>query len=113
MTAGLLTQPRHRKGEFVGNREELQIKRLKAQVTELELVIATQTKLIEIFRSIPGYEGVTLKDDGTSGVSRRIKKKSGIVAKKRSTREPGDFSASAEGQHANDKIVEEPSPSPV
>ena len=97
----------------MGKHEEAQIKRLKAQVTELELVIATQTKLIEIFRSIPGYEGVTLKDESASGVSRRIKKKSGIVAKKRSTREPGDFSASAEGQHTNGKIVEEPSPSPA
>jgi len=97
----------------VGKREEAQIKSLKAQVTELELVIATQTKLIEIFRSIPGYEGVTLKDDGTSGVSRRIKKKSGVVAKKRSTREPEESGKCFEGQHTNGKVVEEQSFKPA
>jgi hypothetical protein len=113
MTAGLLTQPRHRKGEFVGKQEEAQIKRLKAQVTELELVIATQTKLIEIFRSIPGYEGVTLKDESASGVSLRTKKKGGIVAKGRPKREPGNPGERAEGQHTNGKVVEEQSPSPA
>src|ERR1700733_5231268 len=54
MTAGLLTQPRFRKGEFVGKNEQQEIKKLNAKIRELELTVATQQKLIEIFKSIPG-----------------------------------------------------------
>jgi hypothetical protein len=106
MTAGLLTQPRFRKGEFVGKNEEQEIKKLNAKVKELELTVASQQKLIEIFKSIPGYEGA-ITDDASRGVSKRSKNRGGAVAKISPKGKPKDCGQSAGGNHANGQIVEE------
>ena len=51
MTAGLLTQPRYRKNSYLPSDETA---KLKKKIQELELILSTQQKLIEILKSLPG-----------------------------------------------------------
>jgi hypothetical protein len=106
MTAGLLTQPRFRKGEFMGKNEQQEIKKLEAKVRELELTVATQQKLIEVFKSIPGYQGA-ITDDETRRVSSGRKKRSGLVVKDSAKRKSEEASRSTWSKHANGQSVEE------
>lgn len=50
MTAGLLTQPRFRKSSFLASGD---VSKLKKQVSDLELKVSAQQKLIEILKSLP------------------------------------------------------------
>jgi hypothetical protein len=106
MTAGLLTQPRFRKGEFMGKNEQQEIKKLEAKVKDLELTVATQQKLIEVFKSIPGYQGA-ITDDETRRVSTGRKKQNRLVVKDSAKRKSEEASRSSWSKHANGQVVEE------
>lgn len=106
MTAGLLTQPRFRKGEFMGKNEQQEIKKLEAKVKDLELMVATQQKLIEVFKSIPGYQGA-ITDDETTRVSTGRKKGNGLVVKDSAKRKSGEALRNTGSHHANSQSMEE------
>lgn len=71
MTAGLLTQPRYRKNSFLPSDETA---KLGKKIEELELILSTQQKLIEILKSVPGQRNkqaeVTLNDGKPTRKSR-------------------------------------------
>jgi hypothetical protein len=108
MTVGLLTQPRSRKGDLVAKSEQLEIKQLKARVLELEKVNATQVQLIGILKSMPGCQGVTLKDGAKAkGVLKRGQKKSGVKPGESPKGQPEAYSKLAESKHQNASELEE------
>lgn len=76
MTVGLLTQPRCKVTDLI-NSDQQEIKQLKAKILELEKIISTQTKLVEILKSMPGCQGVTLKDE-KAAIPRGVQKKGRI-----------------------------------
>jgi hypothetical protein len=57
-----------------------EVKKLRAKVLELEKVVSTQLKLIEILRTMPGCQEVKLKD-GQKGVRKRTQGRGGLVVK--------------------------------
>jgi hypothetical protein len=108
MTVGLLTQPRSRKGDLMAKSEQLEIKQLKAKVLELEKVTATQVQLIEILKSMPGCQGVTLKDAAkTKRVPERGQKKSGVKLSESSKGEPEASGKLTESKYTHSKELEE------
>ena len=108
MTVGLLTQPRSRKGDLMAKSEQLEIKQLKAKVLELEKVNATQVQLIGILKSMPGCQGVTLKDGAKAkGVLKRGQKKSGVKLSESPQGEPEINGKLTSSKHTNVKDVEE------
>ena len=106
MMVGLLHQPRLRGNEHMENQEQQELKKLRARVKELELIVSTKTKLIEILKSMPGCQGVSVKDEKPR-VSTRGKKVSGAHAIKCSTREPNNNSKDVGGDKSNPEGVEE------
>jgi hypothetical protein len=106
MTVGLLTQPRYRKSDPQNN-EQHEIKRLKAQILELEKVTATQVQLIEILKSVPGHQGVTRKDAKPKTVPKRDKTKSGEQLNNGAQRESEVCGKRVEGDHPNPEKLEE------
>jgi hypothetical protein len=108
MTVGLLTQPRSRKTDLVVKTEQQEIKQLKAKVLELEKVNATQVQLIGILKSMPGCQGVTLKDASkTKRVLKRGEKKSGIKSAEGPEGEPEINGRVIERNDSNVKDLEE------
>ena len=106
MTVGLLTQPRYRKNDPQNN-EQLEIKQLKAKILELEKVNKVQMQLIEILKSMPGCQGVTLKDGKTKKVPLRGEKKGGEKLNCSTSGEPaGDFN-DIESNHPHAEDLEE------
>ena len=95
MTAGVLSQPRFRKADVMGKGDD-EVKKLRARVLELEKVVSTQLKLIEILRSMPGCQEVTLKD-GKKGIRKRAQGRSGPVVKDSAEGQPADRSAESKG----------------
>jgi hypothetical protein len=90
----------------MGKNEQQEIKRLEARVKELELTVNTQQKLIEVFKSIPGYQGAITDDEG---ISKSRKKRNGSVVKDSPKGKSEGRSRSVGGNHANGQIVEEKS----
>jgi hypothetical protein len=89
--------------------EQQQIKQLRAKIRELELMVTSQQKLIEIMKSMPGVREVKLEDEDTkskSRVHRRTEKRSGSVAETSSTREPEVSSEDLGRNDENPKIME-------
>ena len=109
MTAGLLTQPRYRKADYMGKSEQQQIKQLRAKVRDLEQMVSSQQKVIEIMKSMPGIGEVNL-DDGDkkskSRVHRRVQKQDRSVSERGSTREPGENSQDLGCNDKDAKVVE-------
>lgn len=105
MTAGLLTQPRYRKSSYLASNE---VTRLRAQVRELEAKVSAQQKLIEVLKSLPGYQGeVTNARTAKPGVQRRGKGSRGTkledCAKGQSTNDVPEFKC----DNQNIKVMEE------
>lgn len=74
----------------MGQSEQEQIKKLRAKVRELEVMVSTQQKLVEIMKTMPGCQGVKLEDGDKKSKPRVLKSaqnKSGPVAQGGSTRE--------------------------
>lgn len=90
----------------MSKKEQQEIKQLRAKVRELELIVSTKTKLIEILKSMPGCQGVTLKDEKAKRVPARGKKGGGPVAHDGSTRESGDNRKRPEGHDKDSKELE-------
>ena len=75
----------------MGKSEQEQIKQLRAKVRELETIVTSQQKVIEIMKSMPGIREVKLADGdkkSKSRVRRRVQKQDGSVSDERSTGEP-------------------------
>jgi hypothetical protein len=94
------------RGDMMGKHDEKEIKQLRAKVRELELLTSTQTKLIEILKSMPGCQGVKLKDEKTKRVPARAQKRGGDMAEDGSKRESGDIGKNAGGHNENSSSVE-------
>ena len=95
----------------MGKREDQEIKQLRAKVRDLELMITTQNKLIEILKSMPGCQGVKIKDDDSkTGVSGRNQKKSGSVVKNGAKGQPEERGKPSLAHHTNNEVVEKQSP---
>lgn len=107
MTAGLLTQPRYRKGAFLAGAE---VTELRSKVRELEDKVIAQQKLIEILKSLPGHHGkVDLNNARATNarVPSRGKKPRGpgvIDGAAGKSKDPVSVSTS---NNANDKVMEE------
>jgi uncharacterized coiled-coil protein SlyX len=88
--------------------ERQEMNKLRARVRELELVVATQTKLIEIFKSMPNQAAeVKRKDDAkTQGVSKRNQARGGSVAKNGAKREPENSGKHSLRDNTNGEVVE-------
>ena len=80
-----------------------EVKKLRARVLELEKVVSTQLKLIEILRTMPGCQEVKLKD-GQKGVRKRAKGRGGLVVKDGATGQSADRSIEPQG---HDKDIED------
>ena len=93
----------------MGKREEQELKQLRAKVRELELMVKSQQKVIEIMKSMPGVGKVRPKDGDTKSKSRLH---GGVQDRNRSssafgsTREPNADSSGAECDNENLKVVE-------
>jgi hypothetical protein len=88
--------------------EQLEIKQLKAKVLELEKVNATQVQLIGILKSMPGCQGVTLKDGAKAKRVRELgQKKSGKKLSEGPQGEPGINGKLTESNHPHVKELEE------
>jgi hypothetical protein len=114
LTAGLLTQPRFRKGEFVGQSEREEINMLRAKVRELYKTVEAQNKLIEIFKSMPDLNKTTvmeIKEDATlasAGKTRRSKKDRNLAQQSRNPKgQPEDDCKSIGRNSKNGTVVEE------
>jgi hypothetical protein len=64
----------------MGKAEQQEIRKLRARVLELEKMVATQIKLIEILKSMPGCREVRLKDE-TKTVRKTAQRKGGVLVK--------------------------------
>ncbi len=106
MTVGLLNQPRFRKGVAYTN-EQLEKKQLGAKIIELEKVVATQSQLIEILKSMPGCGGVTTKDGNKKRVSAGAQKKDWPKSDQSPARQPKIIESLTSSKHANASVVEE------
>jgi len=90
----------------MGKNEQQEIKKLEAKVKDLELTVATQQKLIEVFKSIPGYQGA-ITDDETRRVSTGRKKQNRLVVKDSAKRKSEEAGRNTWNKHANGQSVEE------
>jgi hypothetical protein len=95
----------------VGKNEKEEIKKLEAKVRELELTVSTQTKLIEIFKSIPGYERAITDDATKKGISKYNKKRDRAMAHNSAKGKSENNGTVVGDKHAHSKRVEEKSPS--
>jgi hypothetical protein len=108
MTAGLLTQPRYRKGAFLAG---VEVTELRAKVRELEAKVSAQQKLIEILKSLPGHHGkVDLNNAKAtkSGGPRGGKKPRGPRVIESAERKSKDDIAVSSSDDPNVKVMEEP-----
>jgi len=105
MTAGLLTQPRYRKGAFLAGSE---VTELRAKVRELEDKVSAQQKLIEVLKSLPGRQGKVEINNAraTKGVPRGGKKPRGSGATEGAARESKDDVSVLAGHGPNTEVVE-------
>lgn len=91
MSAGLLTQPRMRKGQMMKTNEE-KIKLLEREIKKLKKVVETQRQFIDVLKTLPGNKGVKLKPEKRgkkkNGVSKRAQGEGGSVVTDSATREP-------------------------
>jgi hypothetical protein len=90
------------RGDLVGKTDEKELKQLRAKVRELELLTSTQTKLIEILKSMPGCQGVTLKDEKPKRISARAQTSGGAFSEDGSK---GEHRASRKPSRGHDESV--------
>jgi hypothetical protein len=102
MAAGLLWQPRKR-GLKLLSVDQMEIKRLHAKVVELEQMVRTQQKLIEVIKSMPGRSDI---DEGKHKREKSFKDPSRGVVEKRTKGESEAGSQSVGPKHAHDEILE-------
>lgn len=108
MTAGLLTQPRYRKGAYLASNE---VSELRAKVRDLELKVVTQQKLIEILKSLPGRD-INIEAENIHAsprkarVSRGAQKACGSEAPDGTARKPKDDGRVSEADATDDAQLE-------
>jgi hypothetical protein len=110
MTAGLLTQPRYRNNSFLPSDETA---KLGKKIEELELILSTQQKLIEILKSLPGQKRnqakVTVNDGKPTRKSRMpggTKNSRGTELDTSSSRKSEDIVAASGRDAANTERLE-------
>lgn len=92
----------------MGKTEREQIKQLRAKVRDLEQMVSSQQKVIEIMKSMPGVREVKLDDGDTKSKSRvrgPVQKRGRPVAKDGPTREPGKDGEDLGGDDEDPKIL--------
>jgi hypothetical protein len=93
--------------------KEAQIKILEKKIKQLEKVISTQRKLIEVLKTLPGNRDVKLKQKGDpkkNGLRKRTQGTSGSVVGTRSkARKPESSGPGAESNSQDTSVMEKAS----
>jgi hypothetical protein len=93
--------------------KDAQIKILEKKITQLQKVIDTQKKLIEVLKTLPGNRDVKLKQKGDpkkNGLRKRTQGKSGsVVGARGKAREPENSGGGVEGNAQDAQVMEEKS----